>query len=330
MLPLKVRISGLGSYLPPRVVTSAELEERCGLEAGWVERHNGVVERRWAGGETAAEMAAHAAREALHSADVEPGSVDLILSASGTQQQPIPDNAPLVQRALGLGASGIACMSVHTTCLGFLHGLDAASSLIATGRYRRVLLVCADIASAGLDFGDPETATLLGDGAGAAVLEPARAGDASAVLALRFETYGDGAPLTEIRGGGTGLHPSSPDARPADFLFRMAGREVLRMARKHLPGFLERLQPGLSRELGAVGLVVPHQTSRVGMRLLESFGWPPGRIVRTLHRTGNCVSASLPLTLHDAVRSGQLARGDRVLLVGSGAGLSFGAAILTY
>lgn len=326
--PLK--IVGVGRYLPERVVPSAEVEALCGLPAGWIERRSGVRERRWVSGETSSFMGAAAAREAVADAGIGWDEVDLILNASGTPEQAIPDGGPLIQRALGLGSSGIPCMSIHATCLSFLAALDVSASLLAAGRYRTILIVTADIGSVGINPREPESASLLGDAAAAVVVTRSPAGDPACLHVARLESYGEGADLTAIRGGGSGRHPNGPETRPEDNLFHMDGPGVLRLALRHSPAFLERLQPGLSRGLGEIRLVVPHQPSRVGLQVLQGFGWPAERIVTTLDWLGNCVAASLPCTLYEAIRSGRLQRGDRFLMVGTGAGLSLGGAILTY
>ena len=155
-------------------------------------------------------------------------------------------------------------------------------------------------------------------------------GEAAGLLAARLETYGDGADFTAIRGAGSRRPPNHPDTRPEDNLFHMDGRQVLRMALTYSGPFLEKLRPGLSHGLGSIQLVVPHQPSLVGLRAMQSFGWSAERIVVTLDHLGNCVAASLPATLYEAVRQGRLKRGDEVLLVGTGAGLSIGGVILTY
>jgi 3-oxoacyl-[acyl-carrier-protein] synthase III len=140
-IPLK--ISGLGRYLPKRIVPSSELEAMCGVPAGWVERRNGVRERRWVTDETSSFMSAEAAREALEEAKLKPNQLDLIINASGTGEQAIPDTGVLIQRQLGLGNSGIPAMTVHTTCLSFVAGMDVASNFIHSGRYKNILICSA-------------------------------------------------------------------------------------------------------------------------------------------------------------------------------------------
>lgn len=308
-------------------MTSAEVEALCGVPSGWAERRAGVRERRWASdGETNAILGATAARAALDAAALSARDVDLVLNASGTAQQPIPDNAALIAAELGL--SGVAAFSVHATCLSFLAALDVAADRVALGRAKRVLIVSSDVGSVGLNFGEPESACLIGDGAAAVIVGPSDG--ASGLHVSRFETYPEGAHLTEIRGGGTWRTPSHPDATPTDFLFRMAGLGVLKLARDVAPSFLERLSPGLSTGLGDIDVVVPHQASLAGLRLMERFGWPRERVATTLETLGNVIAASIPLTLHRAITSGALARGQRTLLIGTGAGFSIGGAILTY
>src|SRR5579859_523733 len=329
-MPLPIKIAGLGRYLPERVVPSAEVEALCGLPAGWIERHSGVRERRWATTETASYMGAQAAREAVTEAGLALSDIDLIVNASGTPEQAIPDGGPLIQRQLGLGASGIACLSVHATCLSFLAAIDVAANLLAMERYRRILIVTSEVGSVGINFKEPESASLIGDAAAAAVVVRTPPGEAAGLHAARLETYGDGADFTAIRGAGTRRPPNHPDTRPEDNLFHMDGRQVLRMALGYSGPFLERLRPGLSRGLGDIALVVPHQPSLVGLRAMQTFGWPAERIVVSIDHLGNCVAASLPATLYEAVRQGRLRRGEQVLLVGTGAGLSLGGVILTY
>jgi 3-oxoacyl-[acyl-carrier-protein] synthase-3 len=329
--PRPLRILGVGRYVPDRVVTAAELAERIGIDEAWILRNQGVAERRWITSETASQMGAIAAREALEMAGLGPTDLSLILNASGTQEQAIPDGAALIQRELDLGESGIPGFSVHATCLSFMVGLDLASHLLATGAHRHILVVSSDISSCALDFTEPEACTLFGDMAAAVVVGPAQGDEPSCIHASRLETFGIGAELTHIPGGGTGKHPNAPSTQPEDNLFHMQGRKVARLSIKHGGDFLERLQPGLSSELGDIDLVIPHQASKLGLRLMaRHYGFGEDKLVSILERYGNCVAASIPGALYEAVTTGRLQRGDKALLLGTGAGLSIGGMILTY
>ncbi len=327
-LPLK--IIGIGRYLPPRIVPSSELEAIYALPPGWVERRNGVRERRWVTTETASFMAAEAAREALEEAGLRPDQLSLIINASGTAEQAIPDTGTLIQRQLGLGRSGIPAMSVNTTCLSFITALDVAATYLNVGRYSKILIASSDISSCGINPKEPESATLVGDAAAAVVVTRSGADDTSCIHHAHFKTWGDGASFTEIRGGGSARHPAKPGHNPDDDLFHMDGPAVLRMVRGLDEAFLEELYPGLSKSLVDIDLVVPHQSSKVGLLLLQRYGWPEAKIIHTLEWLGNCVAASIPSTLYQAVRDNTLQRGQKLLLVGTGAGLSIGGMVVTY
>ena len=327
---IPIKIIGLGRYLPKRIVPNSEVEVLCGLSAGWVERHNGVKERRWVLDETSSFMSAAAAREALDESKLKPEQLDLIINASGTGEQAIPDTGALIQRQLGLGGSGIPAMTVHTTCLSFVAGMDIASNFINSGRYKNILIASADVSSCGINPAEPESATLVGDAAAAVVVTRANDGGPSMIHNAHFRTYGDGAYLTTIMGGGSRFHPRFAGHNPVDDLFHMDGPAVLRMVRGHAHEFLEELYPGLSKSLVDIDVVVPHQASKVGLMMLERFGWPHSRIMSTLETLGNCVSASIPATLYQAVRDGSIQRGQKVLLVGTGAGLNIGGLVMTY
>lgn len=327
-MPLK--IIGFGRYLPKRIVPSSELEAMCGVPAGWVERRNGVRERRWVTDETSSFMSGQAAIEALDEAKLKPNQLDLIINASGTGEQAIPDTGALIQRHLGLGNSGIPAMTVHTTCLSFVAAMDVASNFIGSGRYKNILIASADVASCGINPKEPESASLVGDAAAAVVVTKSDTNDKSMIHHAHFKTYGDGAYLTTIMGGGSRLHPRFDGHKPEDDLFHMDGPAVLRMVRGIAHDFLDELYPGLSKSLVDIDVVVPHQASKVGLMMLERFGWPENKIMRTIETLGNCVAASIPATLYQAVRDGHIQRGQKVLLVGTGAGLSIGGLVLTY
>ncbi|MFC6660428.1 3-oxoacyl-[acyl-carrier-protein] synthase III C-terminal domain-containing protein [Deinococcus multiflagellatus] len=142
--------------------------------------------------------------------------------------------------------------------------------------------------------------------------------------AARIETYPEGADHTRIRGGGTLLMPQNPRAEHRDFTFDMQGLQVLKLASRVVPGFLERLRPGLSTGLPGIDRVIPHQASQAGLDLLRRYGWPAERVEVTLPTLGNVIAASVPLTLHQALRAGRLGVGETALLVGTGAGLIAG------
>ena len=323
---LPCQLLGYGTALPQRIVASSEVDVLCGLDSGWIEQHTGVKFRRWATAEDAISLGSLAAQRALRMANMEPNDIDLIINASGTPHQAIPDGGPLFQRALGLGNSGILSFSVHATCLSFLLGLETAARWIATSGARHVLIITSEIGSRGLNFAEPESAGLIGDAATALVLGPAAQDRLSGIISSSWQTHGDTADLTEIRGCGTASHPSSVRSQAADHLFHMDGRPLLKFVLQKLPGFLSSLQLPINEH----DWLVPHQASKAGLGLLAALKWPTNKTLHSLEDFGNCIAASIPLTFMQGLESGQIQQGQRILLAGTGAGISFGALSFLY
>lgn len=328
-----LRILGTGEHVPAMRMESQELDERLKKPPGWTLRHAGIERRHYAGvGETTSSMGAMAARAALAAAGMEAQELDCIVSACSVMEQAIPCSGALIQRQLGLGESGIPSFDVNATCLSFVAALDLLSAAIAVGRYRRVLIVSSEIPSAGLRWDDAETAMLFGDGAAAVVLGSSDETEDAELLGTHFETFSAGADLCQVRSGGTRIRPS---VDMAAFLqgafFEMHGRATYRMAAQRLPGFLERLFERARVGIDQLSCIIPHQASTKGLAHLETaLKLPPDMLVRVLATRGNQMAASIPVTLHHAITSGRVRRGDLMALVGSGAGLSFGGAILRY
>ncbi|MBO2012186.1 3-oxoacyl-ACP synthase III family protein [Hymenobacter negativus] len=326
-----VRLLGTGAYLPTRQVTSANLDAEHQRPAGATERLGGVRYRHFAAPhETSTFMAAEALRQALATAGLAAHELDMLIATSVLPEQPMPTNAVLVHRAVGLSPHA-TCFDVNGSCLGFLHALETASAGLASGRYAYAAIVASEVASKGLNWDSSETSSLFGDGAAAVVLGPASPPDEAAVLGISFETHSQGADLCQIAAGGTRYNVVTPPPTPEDYFFRMDGPGVFRLASGVFPAFLNRLlhQAGHPRE--AIDCIIPHQASYMGLRFLtQRLGLDPERVVQILPTHGNQVSASLPSTLHAAVSSGRLRRGQLGLLLGTGAGVSLGAALLRY
>ncbi|MCD9097235.1 ketoacyl-ACP synthase III [Luteimonas fraxinea] len=331
--PAGLRILGTGCHHPAQRVASTVFDTRLGLAPGSSEAATGVAMRGVAGDdETASWMGARAAEAALHAAGIDASALDAIVSTCAVMEQPIPCQAALVQRALGLGGSGIPAFDINATCLGFLVALDLIAASIAAGRYRRVLVVASEVPSRGLRADDPVTAPLFGDGAAAVVLGAAAPGEDSALLAWRMETFADGADACRIRGGGTRIAPGDPrnDDRDA-YRFEMDGPATFRTAGRRLPRLLTRLLESAGLTTDALDCIVPHQASGGGLdRMMQALRLPEARTVRILGEHGNQVAASLPHALHHAIHAGRLQRGQTCLLLGTGAGLSVGGAVLRY
>ncbi|MGF1478597.1 MAG: 3-oxoacyl-ACP synthase III family protein [Cyanophyceae cyanobacterium] len=309
-------------YVPPGVETAAEVATRIGRSEEWVISHAGVKYRHVAK-EPMEVMAAKAAKQAL--GDVPP---DLIINASLTPRQLIPDSSVFIQRELGL--TGIPSFSIHATCLSFLVALRTSASLLSSGAYRRILIISSEVGSICRNFNEPESAALIGDGAAAAVVEAPPEGESSKLLGWKMLTFPEGAELTEIRGGGVERHPDNALTRPEDNLFNMDGPGIYKLAMRKLIVTLEQLfgEVGIKKE--EIDLVIPHQASGRGLKLVPRLGFPEDRIVNIVGDYGNCIAASIPMAMAHANATGRLHKGDRVLLTGTGAGLSIAGAIIQW
>lgn len=331
MKKLPVKIAGLGYYLPEQHVTNTDLEARLGIPAPWIERVSGVRERRYVTHETTVTMGVAAARMALAHAGMHVHDLDAIIGASTGPQQAIPCTAALLQRELDAPQGQSACFDVNATCLSFLFALHTAAHLVAAQAYRAVLVVSSEVASHSLNPGERESAVLFGDAAAAAIVIRNQTEEASAIWHAQFCTYSSGAELTQIVGGGTLHHPNDLTTTPEMNLFQMRGPAVFKMATQLSIPFVESFFTGLDWRRDEIDAVVPHQASRHALELLSArLGFRREQVIWNLAQRGNCIAASIPLTLAEAVHEERIKRGNRVLLVGTGAGLTLGALALTY
>ncbi len=322
-------LAGAGTYEPAASVTSDALDERHGRAPGTSLRL-GIRERRYASAdETSSFMAAEAARRAVADAGWEMGRIDALIGACGVMEQPIPGTAPLVQRRLGLGESGIPAFDINATCLSFLPALDHAIAGMAMKGWRRVLIFAADIASAALDHKDLEASAIFGDGAAAIALE---AGGPSRILASRFETYGDHSDLCRLEAGGTRLRPHEDlPGFLARSRFRMEGIALFKVTARRFPPFMARLFADSGLGPDDLASVIPHQASAPALAHLgRALGGDPARIVNVFPTLGNRIASSLPHGLAVARSEKRLTPGSVSLLVGSSAGVSLGGTIIRW
>lgn len=330
---LSFAIRGSGSYLPGPPVFSNEIDHRAQVAEGTTERLLNIRYRHFAQNTTSSEMAAAAAREALEQASWAAEDLDLIVSACAVMEQPIPTQAVLVQRHLGLAGRGTPVLDINTTCLSFLSALDTVSYMLAAGRYRRVLIVSSEMPSRALDWSVLEVCGNFGDGAAAVVLERIAtdgSGTEPGILAAHWETWSDGAYLCEVRTGGTLIDTQGdPEKVRASALFRMEGTSLYRTAARRFPAFLNTLLDKAGRALSDIDVVIPHQASAGAMdHLRHLVGVDRDRVVDIFQDHGNQVAASLPVALNHAFRQGRLAPGQTVLLVGTAAGVTLGGLVL--
>jgi 3-oxoacyl-[acyl-carrier-protein] synthase-3 len=322
-------IAGTGGCLPEKIVTAAELDARLGLAAGWTLRHTGVATRHLcAPGETGTDLGVRAARAALAVAGLRARDLDLIVDASTCQQQPIPANAALLQEALGPEAAGIAAFDVHASCLSFVVALATVNAFFAAGLHRHALIVSAETPLVGVNWADPASACLMGDGAAAAVVTRRAAPLGGAAYAC--ETFGEFAHVCEVAGGGHRLPPYAftPGAE-ARYRFFMDGPRLHKTASRHLPPLVRRVLADAGAKIGDLH-VVPHQASGPAVELIaRRLGIARDRLHSSLADHGNLVAAGIPFALHRARAGGRLPAGARVAFIGTAAGYSQAAMVFT-
>ena len=318
------RITGTGSYLPPRRLTNhdlaAELAER-GIETShaWIVERTGIEARHFADAATSSsDLALEASRKALEAAGLTPQDIDLIIVATSTPDMVFPSTACILQNKLG--ANGCAAFDVQAVCSGFVYALTVADAMIRSGGARRALVVGAEVFSRILDFSDRTTCVLFGDGAGAVVLE---ASDAPGILASDLHADGSHVGILCVPGNVSGGQVlGSP-------LLTMDGQAVFKLA----VGVLEKAARATLEKAGKtdadIDWLIPHQANiRIMQSTARKLKLPMDKVIVTVDQHGNTSAASIPLALDHGVRNGQVKPGQTVLLEGVGGGFTWGAVLL--
>jgi len=328
MKELSVGILGVGRYSPERRLTNRDLEQMVDTSDEWIVTRTGIRERRIAAPhEATSDLAYEAAVRALNAAGVAAEDVDLIIVATITPDMFFPSTACLVQDRLG--ARHAAAFDVSAACSGFIYALATASGMIATGLYRNALVIGAECLSRVTDYSDRNTCILFGDGAGAAVLGPVPEGRGFRSFVLGAD--GSGGELLNIPAGGSRTPPTADTVARHMHFMKMNGREVFKFAVRVIGTATEEAlhKAGLTKE--DIDLLVPHQANiRIIQSALERFGLPEEKCVVNVDRYGNMSAASIPVALAEAVEEGRVREGDRLVLVGFGGGLTWGASVLIW
>jgi 3-oxoacyl-[acyl-carrier-protein] synthase-3 len=318
-----ISITGLGAYVPERVLTNDELATIVDTSDEWIMSRTGIRERRIAAPEEAlTDLALPAARAALAQAGADAKEIDLLVCATVTPDMMFPTSSALL--ADELGAPDAAAYDLLAGCTGFMYALAQAYGMMAAGLAERALVVGGDVLSRILDWTDRSTLVLFGDGAGAVVLE--RVPEPGF---LGFELGAD---------GGGGIHLSLPGSgsrriedSSANGFVHMNGREVFKFATRVLVSSAQALLERCGVSVDEVDVYVPHQANvRIMDHAAEKLGIPKDRMVVNVDRYGNTSSGSIPLALADAQRDGRLKKGDLVLMTGMGAGLTWGSGLMEW
>lgn len=315
---------GTGAYVPEKVLSNQDLESMVDTSDEWITQRTGIKERRLAASDQAtSDLAVRAARVALAQADLHPEDLDAIVVATLSPDTIAPAAAVYVQRELG--ARRAAAFDLNAACTGFVYGVTVGSSLIGSGVLRNVLVIGAETLSRFIDWEDRKTCILFGDGAGAAILSRAEEGDGSRILDHYLRSDGSGCQLIHIPGGGCRMPATHESVERRDHFLKMQGPEVFKFATRTMIELLETAMARNSLTLDDIDLLIPHQVNyRVIEAVRRKVPIPEERVLLNLDRYGNTSAASVPIALHEAVERGRVARGQTVLLVAFGAGLTWG------
>jgi 3-oxoacyl-[acyl-carrier-protein] synthase-3 len=321
-------ITGVGSYLPAEILTNADLEKLVDTSDEWITSRTGIkARRRAAKDEFTSDMAAHAARRAMKMAGITGEQIDLVIVATITPDMPFPATACLVQQKIG--ARRAAAFDLEAACSGFIYGLEVGQQFIMSRTYDTVLVIGAEKLSSIVDWSDRNTCVLFGDGAGAAILQSRE--NSHGLLTAVMGADGAKADLLSMPGGGSRCPATVNSVAAKLHYLRMDGKETFKSA---VQAMLSAAQEALRRceiDITKIKCVIPHQANRriidaVGERL----GATPEQIFVNLDKYGNTSAASVAIALDEVVSSGKIQRGDLVLLVVFGAGLTWGAAVIEW
>ena len=321
-------ITGVGSYLPAKVLTNADLEKMVDTSDEWITTRTGIQERRVAAkNEFTSDMAVKAAQRAMKMAGVTAEQLDLIIVATITPDMPFPATACLVQHKLG--ARRAAAFDLEAACSGFIYGLEIGQQFIMSRTYDTVLVIGAEKLSSIVDWQDRNTCVLFGDGAGAAVLQ--NRPNAHGLLTAVMGADGDKANLLYMPGGGSRCPATQETVQAKRHYLQMEGRETFKNAVQAMCTAAREALNRCELDITKVKCIIPHQANRriidaVGERL----GATPEQLFINVNRYGNTSAASVAIALDEAVASGKVQRGDLVLLVVFGAGLTWGAAVIEW
>ena len=327
-------ITGLGYYVPPRVVTNFDLEKRMNTSDEWIRQRSGIIERHHVEpGVGSSDLAIEAARLAMADAGAGPGDIDFIIAATLSPDHYFPGIGVIVQAALGLGTVG--ALDVRDQCCGFLYGLSVADQFIRAGTYRKILLVASEVQSSNLDYSDDgrDMAVLFGDGAGAVILEPASDETGRGVLSTHL--YSDGRFLSDL----WMEKPSckdNPTFQASDFAAKkfypcMDGKNVFKNACQRMPEAVMAALKQNGLTVDDIDVLIPHQANdRISQMVARGLKIPEAKVFRNIERYGNTTSASIPIALSEAVRNGMVRPGHLVVLTAFGSGYTWASAAIRW
>ena len=325
---VRAKISALGTYVPPRLLTNADLEKMVETSNQWILDRTGIRERHIVDkGVATSDLATQAAKKALAERGITPSDLEAIIVATVTPDMLFPCSACLVQHKLG--AKDIWGFDLNAACSSFVYALQVGSRFIASGAHKRVMVIGADVMSSIIDYTDRATCVIFGDGAGAVILEPAE--DGLGVIDFLHEVDGSGGCSLFMPGGGS-LNPSTHETVDQKMHYvHQDGQAVFKFAVRKMAELCEELlkKNGLTGK--DIDVFIPHQANkRIISATADRLGMPMEKVIIDIDRYGNTTSSTIPLAMNTARQEGKLKKGDLVLLAAVGAGFTVGTTLLRW
>jgi 3-oxoacyl-[acyl-carrier-protein] synthase III len=323
----RAKISALGCFVPPRVLTNDDLSKMVETNNEWIVERTGIRERHIADQNTAtSDMAVEAAQIALKQRGIPATEVEALIVCTVTPDMLFPSTACLVQDRIG--ATRAWGFDLVAACSGFVYGLTTAANLVISGAHRKVLVIGADTMSRILDYTDRSTCILFGDGAGAVLVESAASDGECGYIGHLNEIDGSGAQFLRMPAGGSRMPPSADTVAQRLHYVKQDGQQVFKYAVRKMFEVCDNLLKRHGFTADDIKLMIPHQANkRIIMATAERLGLPEDRVVVNIDRYGNTTAATIPLATRDAIEQGRLKRGDLVLFAAVGAGYTAGATL---
>ncbi|WP_456488992.1 3-oxoacyl-[acyl-carrier-protein] synthase III C-terminal domain-containing protein [Caminibacter pacificus] len=318
-----IDIIATGKALPKNVVYAEDIDKMCGFEKGYTAKITGLEKRHFLKEQTSSELMKEAIDNALKNADMHIDDIDCIIAAFGTSQQAIPYNGAWVHSILN-PKRNIPTFDVNMTCLSALRAFDIASKLFES--YPVIMIVTCDIASVGLDWSDIRTAGIFGDGASAMIVKKSKTGG---IIVSNFETYSEGFEYARIRAGGT-LYPISKYKEQYEKFtkFEMNGKQIYKLSANILPDFVKRTLKKAGLSIEDIDYIVPHQASQSSLNhMIKILKLDKSKIIDIFKNHGNQVASSIPIALHELLSQNKLKSGDKVMIIGTSAGVGLGLVV---
>lgn len=326
---VRAKISALGTYVPPRVLSNADLEKMVETSNDWILERTGIRERHLVDkGVATSDLAVEAARKALVQRGIAPTDLEAILVATVTPDMFFPSTACLVQHKLG--ANGVWGFDLSAACSAFLYALQTGAQYISTGMHKKVMVIGSDVMSSIIDYTDRATCVIFGDGAGAVILEPAE-DNSVGLIDFVHEVDGSGGGALYMPGGGS-LNPSSRETVERKMHYvHQDGQAVFKFAVRKQTELCEKLLKRNGLKGSDIDVFIPHQANRrIIMATADRLGLRPESIVVNIDRYGNTTAGTIPLAMHTAIEEGKLKKGSLVMLASVGAGFTVGATLLRW